>query len=65
MYFLFDIDGTLTPPRQKMEGGYAMSFLSWMANKNVYLVTGSDRKKILQQDETIISNIHFLYFIFL
>ena len=49
MYFLFDIDGTLTPPRQKMEGGHVMIFLSWMANKNVYLVTGSDRKKILQQ----------------
>ena len=45
MKFLFDIDGTLTPPRKAMESGEAMRFLSWMSDKNVYIVSGSDRKK--------------------
>ncbi len=48
-FFLFDIDGTLTPPRKAMEAGEAMRFLSWMSDKNVYIVSGSDRKKAMQQ----------------
>lgn len=48
-FFLFDIDGTLTPARRKMESSVAMQFLSWMGGKNVYIVSGSDRKKVLEQ----------------
>ena len=47
--YLFDIDGTLTPARQKITDDFSFFFLDWMRNKNVYLVTGSDRKKVLQQ----------------
>tara|TARA_Y100000310_G_C20678233_1_gene814331 strand:+ start:2148 stop:2864 length:717 start_codon:yes stop_codon:yes gene_type:complete len=47
--YLFDIDGTLTEPREKMSGDITVSFLSWMTNKNVYLVTGSDYPKVVEQ----------------
>lgn len=47
--YLFDIDGTLTPAREKMTSEFCYFFLNWMTGKNVYLVTGSDRKKVLQQ----------------
>ena len=47
--YLFDIDGTLTQPRQKMASEHVLVFLSWMTNKNVYLVTGSDYPKVKQQ----------------
>ena len=47
--YLFDIDGTLTRPRQKMSSSHALAFLSWMTNKNVYLVTGSDYPKVEEQ----------------
>ena len=47
--YLFDIDGTLTPPRLQMEKEFEKFFFSWMHNKNVYLVTGSDFSKIKEQ----------------
>ena len=47
--YLFDIDGTLTPAREKMTDDFRLFFLNWMEDKNVYLVTGSDREKIIQQ----------------
>tara|TARA_R110002124_G_scaffold77130_3_gene206473 strand:+ start:1666 stop:2397 length:732 start_codon:yes stop_codon:yes gene_type:complete len=47
--FVFDIDGTLTPARQKMTDKF-YSFFSHFCRKNeIYLVTGSDYNKILQQ----------------
>ena len=49
MVYLFDIDGTLTPPRAKMENTFLHFFLSWMQNKKVFLVGGSDKIKIDQQ----------------
>ena len=47
--FLFDVDGTLTTPRTKMLPRHAALFSSWMDNKTVYLVTGSDLPKTQQQ----------------
>lgn len=47
--FLFDVDGTLTEARQPMEEDFASFFESWIANKNVYLVSGSDLPKIREQ----------------
>ena len=52
--YLFDIDGTLTEPRQKMDSSFSMQFLSWMVDKNVFFVTGSDKQKV---DEQIPSSI--------
>jgi len=47
--YLFDIDGTLTFSRQKMDSNHTMHFLTWMSHKHVYLVTGSDIDKTRQQ----------------
>lgn len=47
--YLFDIDNTLTPPRQKMHSHFNWFFLQWMKDKEVYLVGGSDQKKIETQ----------------
>jgi phosphomannomutase len=47
--YLFDIDGTLTPPRQLMDESFAEFFLSFAKNNLVYLTTGSDRAKALEQ----------------
>jgi phosphomannomutase len=49
--YLFDIDGTLTPPRQPIDDEFAGIFLDWMEkdSNEVYLVTGSDIKKIRHQ----------------
>lgn len=49
MVYLFDIDGTLTRPRQSIDKDFEEFFYNWMLNKKVYLVTGSDRKKINEQ----------------
>ena len=47
--YLFDIDGTLTPPRQKMDPDFARIFLQFARDNIVYLSTGSDRPKALEQ----------------
>ena len=47
--YLFDVDGTLTPPRQEIEEDFASVFLEWSVNKEIYLVTGSDIKKTREQ----------------
>jgi phosphomannomutase len=47
--YLFDVDGTLTKPIQKMEAGFTVSFLSWMNDKTVFLAAGSNIEKIQRQ----------------
>ena len=49
--YLFDVDGTLTHPRQQIDEAFADDFLSWLrkGKKKVYLVTGSDIEKTKQQ----------------
>lgn len=47
--FLFDVDGTLTEPRQHMESDFAAFFKIWMQTNNTYLVSGSDLLKIKEQ----------------
>ena len=47
--YLFDVDGTLTYPREKMRDAHVSSFLSWVTDKKVFIVAGSDRKKVLEQ----------------
>lgn len=52
MIYMFDIDGTLTDPRQKMTEGFADKFYKWISNKKVFLVTGSDLSKVQEQVPT-------------
>ena len=49
MNYLFDVDGTLTPSRLKIDSKFEQFFLNWMKDKNVYLVTGSDKDKTIEQ----------------
>ena len=47
--FIFDIDGTLTPSREKMDTQFHAWFLNFQKVYDTYLVTGSDRSKTIEQ----------------
>ena len=47
--FIFDVDGTLTPSRQKISSDFVSLFHDFVRKEKVYLVTGSDRAKTLEQ----------------
>lgn len=47
--FLFDVDGTLTPPRQPMVDEFVRPFTRLASEELVYIVSGSDIKKIREQ----------------
>ena len=47
--YIFDVDGTLTPPRQKINKQFASFFASFCEQKPVFLATGSDYKKVKEQ----------------
>lgn len=47
--YLFDVDGTLTPPRLSIEKDFEEFFYNWCQDKKVYLVTGSDLSKVKEQ----------------
>ena len=47
--YIFDIDGTLTPSRLPMNKEFEKFFIQWLNSKNVYLVTGSDKEKTIEQ----------------
>ena len=47
--FIFDVDGTLTPSRQTINLEFKEWFLNFCKSNDVYLVTGSDYAKTLEQ----------------
>ena len=47
--FIFDVDGTLTPSRKKITPEFFNEFFQFTEENDVYLVTGSDRDKTLEQ----------------
>lgn len=47
--FMFDIDGTLTPSRLRMEEKFSKFFEKWSNENKYYLVTGSDLDKTKEQ----------------
>lgn len=47
--YIFDVDGTLTPSRKRMNKEFAVWFSKFCQRNNVYLVTGSDRPKTIEQ----------------
>ena len=49
MIYLFDIDGTLTPSRLRIDLEFEQFFLQWMKDKEVIFVTGSDKEKTIEQ----------------
>ena len=48
-HFVFDVDGTLTPSRRPIDKEFGNWFLNFSNTHNVYLVTGSDRDKTIEQ----------------
>ena len=62
MIYLFDIDGTLTPSRLKIDLEFEQFFLQWMKDKEVIFVTGSDKDKTIEQvGEKIWTNASRIY----
>ena len=49
MNFIFDVDGTLTPSRGIIDHNFRALFNSFCLVNDVYLVTGSDRPKTIEQ----------------
>ena len=49
MNYVFDVDGTLTPSREKIDPEFHDFFLNLCKKQTVYLVTGSDYAKTLEQ----------------
>ena len=44
--YIFDVDGTLTPSRIKMNKEFKEFFLEWAKGKKYYLVSGSNIEKM-------------------
>ena len=49
MIYIFDVDGTLTPSRGRMNDEFAEFFDKFVSDHECYLITGSDRDKTLEQ----------------
>lgn len=49
MNYIFDVDGTLTPSRSLMDPMFKEFFLQFIKKHNVYIVTGSDYGKTVEQ----------------
>lgn len=47
--FVFDVDGTLTPSRERIDENFRQFFLSFCKRNTVYIVTGSDLRKTHEQ----------------
>ncbi len=47
--YIFDMDGTLTPPRKPMTDFFAKKFEIWLKQNEAYIATGSDYSKVKEQ----------------
>lgn len=47
--YLFDVDGTLTPAKSRIDPSFANQFLKWMEDKEVYIVSGGSFVRIVDQ----------------
>ncbi len=47
--FIFDVDGTLTYSRRRIDNDFLSFFMEFSSKHEVYLVTGSDRQKTIEQ----------------
>lgn len=55
--YMFDVDGTLTPSRKRMNRFFAKWFEEFATHNAVYFVTGSDRDKTIEQLGTHLYNL--------
>tara|TARA_B100001939_G_C16911465_1_gene604799 strand:- start:395 stop:1120 length:726 start_codon:yes stop_codon:yes gene_type:complete len=62
MNYIFDVDGTLTPSRGRIDQDFEKFFLDFIKKHNVYLVTGSDYEKTEEQlGEEICNNVTYVF----
>ena len=54
--YLFDVDGTLTPAKSKIDDKFKKIFLHWMDDKEVYIVSGGSFVRLIDQLGTDIIN---------
>ena len=47
--FIFDVDGTLTDSRQQIDLSFEVYMIKFCCKNDVYIVTGSDREKTVDQ----------------
>lgn len=47
--YIFDVDGTLTPSRSRIDEEFRLWFIDFISKNKVWLVTGSDYDKTLEQ----------------
>jgi len=47
--YLFDVDGTLTPAKSKIDQGFAKTFYDWQREREVYIVSGGSFPRIIDQ----------------
>lgn len=60
--YLFDVDGTLTPPRMPMDKAFEVFFDGFADANKVVLISGSDYKKIQEQvPQTILNKCDGVY----
>jgi phosphomannomutase len=60
--FIFDVDGTLTPSRQTIAPEFREFFLQFIKDNKVWLVTGSDYAKTVEQlGQDITDNVVTVY----
>jgi phosphomannomutase len=60
--YIFDVDGTLTPSRGRIDEEFLKWFLEFNKWHNVYLVTGSDRHKTEEQiGEKLYATVNAVY----
>lgn len=61
MHYIFDVDGTLTPSRSRIDPEFAKHFEAFCDKNNVYLITGSDHEKTYEQLGEICNKVKRVY----
>ena len=47
--YLFDVDGTLTPAKSRIDLNFKNIFMDWMCDKEVYIVSGGSFVRLIDQ----------------
>lgn len=61
IYYVFDVDGTITQTRSKIEEDFSVRFIEFCKHNNVVLVSGSTKEMIQEQIPENILNLVKLY----
>ena len=62
MIYVFDVDGTLTPAREKIDPGFKLQFMEFFKSREYALVSGSDYNKLLEQvGDDILNNAQYVF----